>query len=59
MVSYSASNHKHIKQLPILVRYFQAYDLENPVKIKLPTFVKISGETADIISMHMMKEMAN
>jgi hypothetical protein len=43
------SNHKHLKQLPILVRYFQAYDLENPVKNKLLTFVELSEETADIL----------
>jgi hypothetical protein len=34
-VSCDTSNHKHVKQLPILVRYFQGYDLENPVKNKL------------------------
>jgi hypothetical protein len=26
--SYDTSNHKHMKQLPISVRYFHAYDLE-------------------------------
>jgi hypothetical protein len=58
-VSCDTSNHKHVKQLPILVRYFQAYDLENPVKNKLLTFVEISGQTADIISMQVMKATAN
>jgi hypothetical protein len=55
MVSCDTSNHNHVKQFPILVRYFQAYDLENPAKNKFLTFVGISGETADIISMQMMK----
>jgi hypothetical protein len=48
-----------VKQLQILVCYFQAYDLENVVKNKLLTFVEISGETADIISMQVMKAITN
>jgi hypothetical protein len=44
-VSYDPPNRKHVKKLPILVRYSQAYDLEQPVKNKLLTSV---GETADI-----------
>jgi hypothetical protein len=44
-----------VKQLPILVRYFQAYDLENELKNKLLTFVEISVETADIKSMQVIK----
>jgi hypothetical protein len=49
-----------VKQLPVLVCYFQAYDLENPVKDKLLTFVEISGETADklLISVQVMKAIA-
>jgi hypothetical protein len=57
--SFDISDHKHVKLLPILVRYFQGYDLENPAKNELLTFVKISGETVDIISMQMMKAVAN
>jgi hypothetical protein len=45
-----------VKQLPILVLYFQAYDLENPVKNKLLTFAEIARETSDIISMQVMKK---
>jgi hypothetical protein len=58
-VSYDTSNHTHVKQLPILVRYFKAYDLENRVKNKLLPLVEISPETADIISMQVMKAIAN
>jgi hypothetical protein len=50
-VSCDASNHKHVKQLPILVRCFQEYDMKTPVKNMLLTFVEISGETADIVFM--------
>lgn len=53
--SCNASNHEHMRQLPMLVRYFQARDLENPVKNELLTCVDIS----DIISMQVMKETAN
>jgi hypothetical protein len=56
-MSNDTSNHKHVKQLSILERYFQAYDLENPVKNKLLTFVEISGETADITSVQVMKQL--
>jgi hypothetical protein len=48
-----------MKQLPVSGRYFQAYDLENRVNNKLLTLVEISGETADIIFMQVMKSMAN
>lgn len=57
--SCDASNHEHVKQFPMLVRYFQVRDLENPVKNELLTCVDISGETTDIISMQVMKETAN
>jgi hypothetical protein len=46
-----------VKQLPIFVRYFQVYDLENRVKNKLLTFAQLSGETADVISIYALKEM--
>jgi hypothetical protein len=59
MMSCDTSNHKHVKQLQILMRYFQMYDLENRVKNKFLTFVEISGETADLISMHVLKATAN
>jgi hypothetical protein len=58
-VSCDISNHKHLKQLPILVRYFQAYDLGNQLKIEIFTFVEISRETTDIISMQLMNAIAN
>jgi hypothetical protein len=58
-VSYDISNHKHVKQHPFLVCYFQAYDIENLLKNKLLTFEEISGQTADIIFMQAMKEFAN
>jgi hypothetical protein len=58
-VSHDPSNHKHVKQLPILVQYFQACDLENSAKNKLLTFVEISRETADIAPMQVMKAIAN
>jgi hypothetical protein len=58
-VSCDTSNHKHVKQLPILVCYFQAYDLEILVKNKLLIFVEISGKISDIIYMQMMKAIAN
>jgi hypothetical protein len=48
-----------VKPLPLLVRYIQAYGLENLVKNKLFTFVEISGETADIISMEVIKAIGN
>jgi hypothetical protein len=48
--SFVTTNHKHVKQLRVLIRYFQAYDLENPVKNKLLTFVAISGDAAYIKS---------
>jgi hypothetical protein len=59
MVFYDTFNHKHMKQLLVLVHYFQAYDLENPLKNKLLTFVEISGETADTIFVKVMKAIAN
>jgi hypothetical protein len=58
-LSCDASNHKHVKQLPILVHYFQTHDLENPAKKKLFTPVEISRETADIISVQVIKAIAN
>jgi hypothetical protein len=58
-VSCDTSNHKHVKQLPILVLYCQACGLEFPVKNKLLTFVEISGGTAEIISIHVTKTIAN
>ena len=48
-VSYDTSNHKHIKLLPIVVRYFQGYNFEAPINNKILIFVEISGETADNI----------
>jgi hypothetical protein len=48
-----------VKQVPILVRYFPAYDLDNRMKNKLLTLVEISVETADIIFMQVMKEIAS
>jgi hypothetical protein len=57
-VSCDTSNHKHMKQLPILVCYSQAYHLENLVKNKLLIFVEISGKIADIISIQVMKSIA-
>jgi hypothetical protein len=48
-----------IRQLPNSVRYSQAYDLENTVKNKLLTFVEMSEETADIISMQTIKAIDN
>jgi hypothetical protein len=48
-----------VKQLQILVCYFQAYDLENMMNNKLFTFVEVSGETTDIISMQVLKAIAN
>jgi hypothetical protein len=48
-----------MKHLLILVSNFQAYNLKNPVMNKLLTFVDISGETAYIISTHVMKAIAN
>jgi bacillopeptidase F (M6 metalloprotease family) len=47
-VSYDTSRHKRVKQLPISVRYFQAYDLETPAKNKVLTFVESSGEIPDM-----------
>jgi hypothetical protein len=35
------------------------YDLENLVKNKVLTFVEIPGETADVISMQVMKAIVN
>jgi hypothetical protein len=58
-LSCDTPNHKHVKQLPTSVRYFQAYDLENPLKNKLLTSVEISRETPDIITMEVMKAIAN
>jgi hypothetical protein len=48
-----------MKQLPVSVRCFQACDLETPVKNELLTFVEISGDTADILSMQVMKAISN
>jgi hypothetical protein len=45
--------------LPVSVRCFQAHDLETPVENKLVTFVEISGDTADILSMQVMETIAN
>jgi hypothetical protein len=58
-VSCVNSNYKHMKQLPILVPYFQADGLESPVKSELLTFVEISRETADIIYVQVMKAVAD
>jgi tricorn protease-like protein len=58
-MSYDTSNPKPMKQLPISVCYFQEYDSENPAKNKVLTFVEISGETHYIMSMQMMKAIAN
>jgi hypothetical protein len=46
-------------QLPILIRYFQAYDLENLVKNKPLTLVEIPRETAGTLPMQMIKTIAN
>jgi hypothetical protein len=48
-----------MEELPIFVRYFQTYDLKNPAKNKLLTFVEISGETVHMISMQVMKAIDN
>jgi hypothetical protein len=53
-----ASNHGHVKLLPILIRYVlvdvDADKTENDscvqIKTKLVDFVEITGETAEIIS---------
>jgi hypothetical protein len=58
-VSCDTSNHKHVKLPPVSVRYFHAYDLETPVKNKLLTFVEISEDIADMLSMQVMKAISN
>jgi hypothetical protein len=53
-----ASNHRHVKLLPILIRYvlvdLDANKTENEscvqIKTKLVDFVEITGETAEILS---------
>jgi hypothetical protein len=54
-ISYDTSNHMHVRQVTILVRYFQVYDLENRLKNKLLALLEISVETADTIFMQVMK----
>jgi hypothetical protein len=58
-VSCHTSNHKNAKQLPVFLRYFRAYDLEDAVKNRFLTLGKTSGVSADIISMHVMKAIDN
>ena len=58
-VSCDTSNHKHIKLLPIVVRYFQGYNFKAPINNKILTVVEMSGETADIISAQIMKAIGS
>ena len=59
LVSCDTSNHKHIKLLLIVVRYFQGYNFEAPINNKILSFVEISGETADVISAQIMKAIGS
>jgi hypothetical protein len=53
-VLIDASNHGHVKLLPILIRYVLVDKTENDscvqIKTKLVDFVEITGETAAILS---------
>lgn len=50
-LSMDASNKKEVKLVPIVVRYFKQ---ESGVHVKLLEFKSVPGETADILTSHLM-----
>jgi len=50
-VSMDASNKKDIKIVPVIIRYFQP---EFGIKVKLLEFKSVPGETAEILTNHIM-----
>lgn len=50
-LSMDASNRKEVKLVPIVVRYFKQ---ESGVQVKLLEFKSVPGETADILTSHLM-----
>uniref|UniRef100_A0AAZ3RET9 Uncharacterized protein n=1 Tax=Oncorhynchus tshawytscha TaxID=74940 RepID=A0AAZ3RET9_ONCTS len=53
-LSVDASNHGHVKLLPILVRYCKIYDGSTSVETKLLDFVELKGETAEEIAAEVL-----
>lgn len=45
------SNHKHLKLVPFLIRYFNP---QEGLKIKVFKFTNLPGETADILTSYIM-----
>lgn len=54
-LSIDASNHGHVKLLPIMVRYFKVQEESTSVETKLLDFVELKGETAELISEEVIK----
>lgn len=50
-ISMDSSNRKEIKIVPVIVRYFQP---DFGIKVKLLEFKSVSGETAEILTKHIM-----
>ena len=53
-LSIDASNHGHVKLLPVVVRYCKIYDGNTSVETKLLDFVELNGETAEEIAAEVL-----
>lgn len=54
-VCCDASNHKHIKLMPILVRYFSS---KNGIQIKVLELKDLPGESSDIVNMYVVETIS-
>lgn len=50
-IMIDTSNHKNLKIVPILIRYF---DPKTGVQIKVLEFTNLKGDTSDILSSYIM-----
>lgn len=53
-LSIDASNHGHVKLLPIVVSYCKIYDGSTSVETKLLDFVELKGETAEQLAAEVL-----
>lgn len=56
-LSVDTSNNRHVKLLPVLVRYFKAYEGSSCVQTKLVDFVELKGETSEHIAAEIINVM--